>query len=235
MPSVGRHFTRCVSICPLLTQSMARLDKRYEANGVDGIHLVSFTVDPEYDTPEVLRKYGELYEIDPARWTLVTGDPAEVRRAVVGGFKTAVGEVVPLGEHLVDIAHTGIAVWRDGELRLLHAPLVGKDVQLSESSLADRIVRIQGQVASGEGRLRLPPEERNLAMVFQDLALWPHLTVSGNLEFVLAAKGVAGDAMRTKIRDWLDRVGLADRGRATVHGVPVRVLLPSDAVGAGRE
>jgi len=76
------------------------------------------------------------------------------------------------------------------------------------------IVRIQGRVASDEDRLRLPPEERNLAMVFQDLALWPHLTVSGNLEFVLAAKGFAGEAMRTKTRDWLDRVGLADRGRA---------------------
>ena len=73
---------------------------------------------------------------------------------------------------------------------------------------------IEGQVASGEGRLRLPPEERNLAMVFQDLALWPHLTVSGNLEFVLRAKGVTGEAMRTKTGDWLDRVGLADRGRA---------------------
>ncbi|MGI9627610.1 MAG: N-acetylmuramoyl-L-alanine amidase-like domain-containing protein [Longimicrobiales bacterium] len=45
----------------------------------------------------------------------------------------------------LDVAHTGIAVWRDGELRLLHAPLVGSEVQLSERSLAERIKGISGQ------------------------------------------------------------------------------------------
>ena len=45
----------------------------------------------------------------------------------------------------LDIAHTGIAVWRDGDLRLLHAPLVGSHVQLSDESLAERIRRIGGQ------------------------------------------------------------------------------------------
>ncbi len=45
----------------------------------------------------------------------------------------------------LDIAHTGIALWREGRLRLLHAPLVGDMVQLSEESLAERILRISGQ------------------------------------------------------------------------------------------
>jgi len=45
----------------------------------------------------------------------------------------------------LDVAHTGIALWREGELRLLHAPLVGSAVQLSEESLASRIGRISGQ------------------------------------------------------------------------------------------
>lgn len=45
----------------------------------------------------------------------------------------------------LDIAHTGIAVWRDGVLRLLHAPLAGSHVQRSEESLADRLRRIGGQ------------------------------------------------------------------------------------------
>lgn len=45
----------------------------------------------------------------------------------------------------LDIAHTGIAVWRGGVLRLMHAPLVGSHVQLSEESLAERIRRIGGQ------------------------------------------------------------------------------------------
>ena len=45
----------------------------------------------------------------------------------------------------LDIAHTGIAVRRDGVLRLMHAPLVGSHVQISEESLAERILRIEGQ------------------------------------------------------------------------------------------
>jgi hypothetical protein len=45
----------------------------------------------------------------------------------------------------LDIAHTGIALWQDGRLHLLHAPLVGGVVQISEVPLADRIQRIGGQ------------------------------------------------------------------------------------------
>ena len=45
----------------------------------------------------------------------------------------------------LDVAHTGIALWRDGTLRLLHAPLAGSHVQISEESLAERITRIGGQ------------------------------------------------------------------------------------------
>lgn len=45
----------------------------------------------------------------------------------------------------LDVAHTGIALWQDGRLHLLHAPLVGKDVEISELPLAERIVEISGQ------------------------------------------------------------------------------------------
>ena len=45
----------------------------------------------------------------------------------------------------LDVAHTGLALWVDGTLRLLHAPLVGEAVQISETSLAERILRIDGQ------------------------------------------------------------------------------------------
>ena len=45
----------------------------------------------------------------------------------------------------LDIAHTGIALWQDGRLHLLHAPLVGKSVEISEAPLADRIQGIGGQ------------------------------------------------------------------------------------------
>ena len=56
----------------------------------------------------------------------------------------------------LDIAHTGIALWRDGELRLLHAPLVGSHVQISEETLAERIKRIGGQDGIMVARPRAP-------------------------------------------------------------------------------
>lgn len=59
----------------------------------------------------------------------------------------------------LDVAHTGIAVWRDGVLRLLHAPLVGSSVTLSDESLAERIGRIEGQDGIMVAR-PLPPRGR---------------------------------------------------------------------------
>lgn len=51
-------------------------------------------------------------------------------------------------------------------------------------------IAINGKVVATGGRNFKEPEERNIGMVFQDLALWPHLTVKGNLEFGLKAKGI---------------------------------------------
>ena len=58
-------------------------------------------------------------------------------------------------------------------------------------------VRIGERLTSQDGRVLVPCEERNVAMVFQDLALWPHLSVRGNLEYGLKARGVS-PAMRAE-------------------------------------
>jgi len=65
--------------------------------------------------------------------------------AVSGDIRT--GDIVAATSTLpgLDVAHTGIAVWREGKLRLLHAPLVGSHVQISDKSLSKRIQDIQGQ------------------------------------------------------------------------------------------
>lgn len=69
-------------------------------------------------------------------------------------------------------------------------------------------VRLGGRVASRDGRVLLPPEERGLAVVFQDLALWPHFTVAENLAFGLAARGVPAPERRERVAAMLRRVGL---------------------------
>jgi iron(III) transport system ATP-binding protein len=74
-------------------------------------------------------------------------------------------------------------------------------------------VSIIGQPASADGRLFVPPEERHLAVVFQDLALWPHLTVHGNLSFGLKSRGVARADRERRIAEMLVRVGLQGKER----------------------
>jgi protein SCO1/2 len=112
-------FTRCIAICPTLTSAMARLDRRYVEEGVEGIHLVSVTVDPAFDTPEKLAAYGRGFGVDPLRWTMLTGPPEQVERLIEQGFKTGIGAPEPLGEGIVDIAHSGkfVLVDQSGGIR----------------------------------------------------------------------------------------------------------------------
>ncbi|WP_428266805.1 ABC transporter ATP-binding protein [Haliangium sp.] len=70
------------------------------------------------------------------------------------------------------------------------------------------LVRVRERVASRAGAILIPPDARDVAVVFQDLALWPHLTVAGNLGFVLRAKKVPRHERRARVREVLDRVGL---------------------------
>jgi iron(III) transport system ATP-binding protein len=108
---------------------------------------------------------------------------------------------------------------RHGELVALLGPSgSGKTsilrVVLGFLAPATGVVRIDGEKVSADGRILRPPEERGVAMVFQDLALWPHLTVAGNLNFGLAAQGLPRSARLARIGTMLSRLGLADRARA---------------------
>ena len=81
-------FTRCAATCPLQTATMAQLQERLKAkNLLQEITLVSFSVDPGFDSPEVLRRYGEEYGADPDRWRFLTGSREEIWDLSKAGFK----------------------------------------------------------------------------------------------------------------------------------------------------
>lgn len=65
-------FTDCTTVCPLLTVNMAKLQQKMKAEGID-VKFVSFSVDPETDTPEILREYGENFAADYSNWHFLTG------------------------------------------------------------------------------------------------------------------------------------------------------------------
>lgn len=75
-------------------------------------------------------------------------------------------------------------------------------------------VLLNGAIAGKEEHLYLESEQRKLGMVFQDLALWPHLTVHGNLEFGLKAQGVARAERERRITEMLRLVRLELRANA---------------------
>jgi protein SCO1/2 len=110
-------FTTCRSICPALMQSMAELEARYRAEGIEGVHFVSFSVDPETDTPERMKTYARELGIDLSRWSLLTGDTGRMRELLMGGFRVPMGEAELVGG-LIDIAHSGKFVLVDGEGRI---------------------------------------------------------------------------------------------------------------------
>jgi len=72
-------------------------------------------------------------------------------------------------------------------------------------------VRIGGALVSAGGKSLVLPEERNLAVVFQDLALWPHLSVRGNLAFGLESRRIPRRVRDERIQDVLGRMGIADK------------------------
>jgi protein SCO1/2 len=67
-------FTRCPGPCPMMTSQLAALQKRLPPS----VRFVSFTMDPQHDTPAVLRDYAARFHADPARWHFLTGDRAQI-------------------------------------------------------------------------------------------------------------------------------------------------------------
>jgi cytochrome oxidase Cu insertion factor (SCO1/SenC/PrrC family) len=73
-------FTNCAGPCPMISSKMATLQKSI----LDpAIKLVSFTVDPKRDTPEVLKKYASNFNADATRWSFLTGTPEQIQDVTV--------------------------------------------------------------------------------------------------------------------------------------------------------
>ena len=72
-------FASCADTCPLLTAKMAGIQNRLGSDFGPKVFFVSITVDPERDTPEVLKRYAEGHKANPAGWAFLTGTTAEIR------------------------------------------------------------------------------------------------------------------------------------------------------------
>lgn len=83
-------FTNCDTVCPPMTAHMKELQTRVEAEELD-VRMVSFSVDPEVDTPEKLKEFAANYEISFESWDFLTGyDQKEIEDFAMKSFKTIV-------------------------------------------------------------------------------------------------------------------------------------------------
>jgi protein SCO1/2 len=106
-------YTTCPGPCPMISSRMSELQKPLEKTDV---HLVSFTVDPAKDTPEVLRTYAERLQAEPGRWDFLTGPQSTIYNLSRNGFKLVVSDGsdangIPVHSTLM------ILVDRDGAIR----------------------------------------------------------------------------------------------------------------------
>ena len=110
-------FTRCPTVCPKITLTMRQLQERAREQSLP-VHWVSFTVDPENDTPEVLAAYVREYELDASNWSFLTGDSTRIRQTAEQGFKIALeGSADPEQEHF-GISHGSHLVLVDARLKI---------------------------------------------------------------------------------------------------------------------
>ena len=81
-------FTSCPTICPAMTVQMADLQDEFATGD---LHFVSFSVDPERDSPEVLLHYADQYGADSNRWSFLTGRKDAIYQLAHEGFNLAAG------------------------------------------------------------------------------------------------------------------------------------------------
>jgi cytochrome oxidase Cu insertion factor (SCO1/SenC/PrrC family) len=130
-------FTRCAGACPIMSSNMRKLQDQLFPD----IRLVSFSVDPYHDTPEVLTEYANRYGADRDRWLFLTGDPETVQKLSVGGFKLALDPTS--GTEKEPITHSSriVLVDREANIRGYYGTEEPKDL--------DRLIKDANNLALG--------------------------------------------------------------------------------------
>ncbi len=106
-------FTNCAGTCPMISATMRRLQNSLPPE----VHLASFSVDPERDTPEALAKYADEFSADRKRWHFLTGKKDELYDLSVKGFKLALDDTG--GTDVEPITHSTrlVLVDKEGKIR----------------------------------------------------------------------------------------------------------------------
>lgn len=112
--AVAFIYTWCPDVCLMLTDKMARVQDALGPDFGSKVAFLSITVDPERDTPEVLKEYAAAFDANLAGWSFLTGTPAAIRD-VAHGYGVA---VAPAADGQVDHTLLTTLVDRQGNMRV---------------------------------------------------------------------------------------------------------------------
>ena len=107
-------FTTCPSICPKMNLSMLEIEKTFFGNPNFGI--VSITIDPNHDTPQILKEHAKLLGVKSSTWNFLTGDKTTIRDLSNKGFNLYAGENAKVNG---GFEHSGLfaLIDKDGNIR----------------------------------------------------------------------------------------------------------------------
>jgi protein SCO1/2 len=111
-------FTRCETICPVVTMKMQRLQDKLLDRKAHDIKIVSISVDPEHDTPEKLAAYAKKFHARPDKWRFVTGPTDKVRELVEGTFMNSMMVEGVTKSGAPQVSHNGHFILVDGDLTI---------------------------------------------------------------------------------------------------------------------
>lgn len=135
-------FTSCAGTCPTMSENMSSLARALERvpELIPPAALVSFTVDPKNDTPEVLQEYAKLYDAKDQQWLFLTGEYKELQDIATKGFKIGVQEGYESELEPIIHGQSFVLVDKKGQIRGYYD---GTEDQVMRNVLADiqKIIR----------------------------------------------------------------------------------------------
>jgi cytochrome oxidase Cu insertion factor (SCO1/SenC/PrrC family) len=163
-------FTRCGATCPAQTAAFTKLQDSLKRSGAWGhVELVSITVDPEFDTPEVLAKYGKAASADFEHWHFLTGDRATIWDLSKDSFKLPVMSPRD-GDEL--ISHSPMFILIDGENQI-RSYYMGVLPQANEKLKKDIVTLLDQQTPDWKDQVRelaVPDDVRDPAWLSERAA-----------------------------------------------------------------
>lgn len=107
-------FTSCPSICPVMNQNMIKVQNKFYGN--PNLGIASFSINPEYDTPVVLKEYADRYGVTNPNWHFLTGEQEKIHDLANSGFNLYVGEA---SQEVGGFEHSGLFALIDqqGQIR----------------------------------------------------------------------------------------------------------------------